>query len=60
VESKGLDIVEGSAPSETEKEIAHRVKAGNVGAVATLDNFASTVWKKGKKLENKQNREVDL
>jgi hypothetical protein len=39
-ESEGLDIVEGSAPSETEKETAHGVRAGNVGAPATLGSFA--------------------
>jgi hypothetical protein len=30
VESKGLDILEGLAPSETEKDIAYRVGAGDV------------------------------
>jgi hypothetical protein len=43
----GLAIVEGSAPSKTEKEIAHRVRAVNVGAPATLGSFALTVWRKG-------------
>jgi hypothetical protein len=31
----GLDVVEESAPSESEKEAAHRVKARYVGAPAT-------------------------
>jgi hypothetical protein len=43
-----LDIVEGSAPSETEKEIAHGVGAGNVGTPATQDSSASTMEKKKK------------
>jgi hypothetical protein len=30
-----LDIVEGSTPSETEKETAHRAGTGNVEAPAT-------------------------
>jgi hypothetical protein len=30
-----FDLVEGSAPSETEKEIVHGVRAGFVGAPAT-------------------------
>jgi hypothetical protein len=41
-----VDIVEGSAPSETEKETAHRVGAGNVGAPAILGSFASVVGKR--------------
>jgi hypothetical protein len=40
---QGLDIVEGSAPSETERETAHGVGARNVGALATRDSFAPTV-----------------
>jgi molybdopterin-binding protein len=43
-----LDIVEGSALSEMEIEIAHRVGAGNVGALATQDSFALTGGKKKK------------
>jgi hypothetical protein len=31
--------------SETEKETAHRVRAGSVGAPATLGSFAHTDWK---------------
>jgi hypothetical protein len=38
--SQGLDIVEGSAPSEMEKEIVHGAGAGNVEAPATRDGFA--------------------
>jgi hypothetical protein len=38
-ENKGLRIVEGSAPSETEKEIAHRLGAGDVVTLATLGSF---------------------
>jgi hypothetical protein len=30
-----MDLVERSAPSETEKEIVHEVRAGYVGATAT-------------------------
>jgi hypothetical protein len=33
------DIVEGTAPSETEKETAHRAGAGNVEAPATRDGL---------------------
>jgi hypothetical protein len=40
-----LDVVEGSALSETEKGTAHRVRAGDVGALATLGSFAPTNWK---------------
>jgi hypothetical protein len=38
-ENERQDIVEGSAPSEREKEITHRIGAGNVGAPATLGSF---------------------
>jgi hypothetical protein len=41
--NEGLDIAERSAPSETEKEIAHKVGAGNVGAPATVGSFVPTV-----------------
>jgi hypothetical protein len=41
-----LDLVEGSAPSEVEKEAAYRVRARNVGALATQDSFASTIGKR--------------
>jgi hypothetical protein len=34
--------VEGSAPSEKKEKTAHRVRAGNVGAPATLGSFAPT------------------
>jgi hypothetical protein len=59
-EGETLDLVEGSAPSEarnqgpdtveesppeTEKEIAHGVGGGNVGAQGTLANFDPTVGK---------------
>jgi hypothetical protein len=30
-----MDIVEGSSPSEAEKEAPHRVRTGDVGALAT-------------------------
>jgi hypothetical protein len=43
--NQGLDIVEGSAPFETEKEIADGVGAGNVGALATRHSYAPTVGK---------------
>jgi hypothetical protein len=38
-ESERQDIAEGSAPSETEKEPAHRVGTGNVGVPATVGSF---------------------
>jgi hypothetical protein len=41
-----LDIVEGSAPSETKEEPARRVRAGDVGAPATLGSFAHIDRKK--------------
>lgn len=40
-----LDTVEGLAPSKMEKEIVHRVGASNVGAPATVNRFAYTIWK---------------
>jgi hypothetical protein len=39
-------IVEGSAPSETKEETAHRVGAGDVGTLATLGSFVCTDRKK--------------
>jgi hypothetical protein len=42
---QGLDIVEGSAPSETEEKPTSNVsvrEAGDVGSPAALDNFAPT------------------
>jgi hypothetical protein len=47
-----LDLVERSTPSEAEKEAVHGVRAGDVGAPATLGNFAHTGWKKRKKTLN--------
>jgi hypothetical protein len=44
--TQGLDLVEGSTPSEVEKEAAHGVRAGNVGALATLGSFTPTIGKK--------------
>jgi hypothetical protein len=38
-----MDLVEGTTPSETEKEIVHGVRAGNVGAPATPGVTAPTV-----------------
>lgn len=35
--------MEGSTPTETEKEAAHGVKASNVGMLATLNILAPTV-----------------
>jgi hypothetical protein len=45
--NQGLDIVEGSAPSEMEEPPCNfRVsEAGNVGALATLESFVPTIWK---------------
>jgi hypothetical protein len=52
--------VKGSVPSETEKNIAHGLEAGNVGALTTLGSFAPYVWKEGKKkLEKKHNRQAE-
>jgi hypothetical protein len=42
----GLDIVEGLAPSEKEKETAHEVTAMDVGALTILRTFARTDWRK--------------
>jgi hypothetical protein len=47
-ESEGLDTVEGSAPSETEKETAHGVVARNVEALATSGSFAPSIGKRRK------------
>jgi hypothetical protein len=41
-ENECQDIVEGSAPSETEKETAHKVRAGGVGALTTLGTSVRT------------------
>jgi hypothetical protein len=38
-----LDTVDGSTSSKAEKKATHRVRAGDVGAPATLDNFAPTI-----------------
>jgi hypothetical protein len=46
-ENEGLDIVEGSAPSEMEKEITCEVGAGNVETLANLGSFAPQIGKKG-------------
>jgi hypothetical protein len=51
-ESEGLDIMEGSAPSEMEKETAYRVKAGNVGALATVSSSAPLNGKSGMMVQN--------
>jgi hypothetical protein len=39
------DIVRVSFPSETKEEAAHRVRAGDVGAPATLDSFPAPTEK---------------
>jgi hypothetical protein len=39
--------VEGSAPSEMEKETAHTVGAGDVGTPVTLGSFAPPFGKAG-------------
>jgi hypothetical protein len=44
-DNQGLNLVEGSAPSKAEKEAAHGVRVGNVGAPATRDSFAPTAGK---------------
>jgi hypothetical protein len=41
-----LDVVEGSAPSKTKKEMANGVGAGNVGALATLRIVLPHCWKR--------------
>jgi hypothetical protein len=50
--NEGLDVVEESAPSETGKETAHRIEAGNVGALVTLGSFAPTDRKSRMKVIN--------
>jgi hypothetical protein len=45
-ENKELDIGEGSAPSEVEKEAAHGVIAGDVGAPATPGVMTTPVEKR--------------
>jgi uncharacterized cupin superfamily protein len=45
-ENECQDILEGSAPSETKEESAHRVRAGDVGATTTLGSFACTEQKR--------------
>jgi hypothetical protein len=40
-----MDIVEGSAPSEMEKETAHRIGAKDVGASASVGSFARKDWR---------------
>jgi hypothetical protein len=42
LENERQGIVKGSAPSETKEETAHRVRAGDVGALATLGSFDPT------------------
>jgi hypothetical protein len=39
-ENEEMDLVKGSAPSETRKEIIHGVGTGNVRAPTTRDSFA--------------------
>jgi hypothetical protein len=46
MENECQDIVEGSAPSETKEETAHRVGAGDIRAPVTLGSFARTDQKK--------------
>jgi hypothetical protein len=46
VENECQDIVEGSAPSKTTEETAHRVRAIEVGALTTLGTFSCTGRKK--------------
>jgi hypothetical protein len=51
--NQGLDIVEGPASSETAEDSTCSFsvrRAGNVGAPATLGNFAPTGWKRKKTL----------
>jgi hypothetical protein len=51
MKNPGLDIVEGSASSETEEEPTHSYsirRAGNVRALATRDSFAPTDGKNKK------------
>jgi hypothetical protein len=43
---KELDVVEGSVPSKTEKEIANGVGDRNVGAPDTGDSFSPLLEKK--------------
>jgi hypothetical protein len=43
MENDGLGIVDGSTPTEMEKEMAHRAGASSVEALATQDSLAPTV-----------------
>jgi hypothetical protein len=52
VENECQDIVEGSAPSETKEEMAHRVRAGDLGALITLGSFACTEHKRRMMVEH--------
>jgi hypothetical protein len=45
--NEGLDIVEGLAPSKTEKEITRRGRAGNVGTPPNLSSFSPSIKKEG-------------
>jgi hypothetical protein len=46
MKNDGLDIVDGPAPSEMEKEAAHGIRAGEVGAPDTRDSFSPPMEKK--------------
>jgi hypothetical protein len=43
VKNDGMEVVEGSVPSEMEKEIVHGMRVGYVGALATPGVIAPTV-----------------
>lgn len=46
--------MEGSVPTETEKEMAHRAEASNVEAPATQDSPASTIGREREKTREKK------
>jgi hypothetical protein len=46
VENECQDIVERSAPSKTKEKTAHKVGAGDLGALATSGSYARTDQKK--------------
>lgn len=49
--------MEGSVPTETEKEMAHRAGASNVEAPATQDSPASTIGRERERERENQREE---
>jgi hypothetical protein len=54
MENQELDVVEGSAPTEEEREIVYEVRAELVGALVTPGVMAPTV---GREMEGERERE---